>query len=38
LPAYQRFKPEDFEIYGVGLESGKENWDEKAKMDALNLQ
>lgn len=30
---YQRFKPEGFEIYGVGLESGKENWLKAIEQD-----
>jgi len=30
---YQKFKPEGFEIYGVGLESGKENWLKAIEQD-----
>jgi thiol-disulfide isomerase/thioredoxin len=30
---YQKFKPEGFEIYGVGLESGKENWIKAIEQD-----
>jgi thiol-disulfide isomerase/thioredoxin len=30
---YQKFKPEDFEIYRVGLESGKENWLKAIEQD-----
>jgi hypothetical protein len=30
---YQTFKPEGFEIYGVGLKSGKENWLKTIKKD-----
>lgn len=30
---YQKFKPEGFEIYGVGLETGKENWLKAIEQD-----
>ena len=30
---YQKFKPEGFEIYGVGLESEKENWLKAIEQD-----
>jgi thiol-disulfide isomerase/thioredoxin len=30
---YQKFKPEGFEIYGVGLESEKENWLKAVEQD-----
>lgn len=30
---YQKFKPSGFEIYGVGLESGKENWLKAIEQD-----
>jgi thiol-disulfide isomerase/thioredoxin len=30
---YQKFKPEGFEIYSVGLESGKENWLKAIEQD-----
>jgi thiol-disulfide isomerase/thioredoxin len=30
---YQKFKPAGFEIYGVGLESGKENWLKAIEQD-----
>jgi thiol-disulfide isomerase/thioredoxin len=30
---YQKFKPQGFEIYGVGLESGKENWLKAIEQD-----
>lgn len=30
---YQRFKPQGFEIYGVGLESEKENWLKAIEQD-----
>ena len=30
---YQKFQPEGFEIYGVGLESGKENWLKAIEQD-----
>jgi thiol-disulfide isomerase/thioredoxin len=30
---YQKFKPEGFEIYGVGLESEKENWLKAIELD-----
>lgn len=30
---YQKFKPKGFEIYGVGLESEKENWQKAIKQD-----
>ncbi|HEY0427019.1 MAG TPA: TlpA disulfide reductase family protein [Pyrinomonadaceae bacterium] len=30
---YQKFKPEGFEIYGVGLESGKEAWLKAIEQD-----
>jgi thiol-disulfide isomerase/thioredoxin len=30
---YRKFKPQGFEIYGVGLESGKENWLKAIEQD-----
>lgn len=33
---YQKFKPEGFEIYSVGLESGKENWLKAIEQDKRN--